>query len=453
MKSVTPAATVLPSIASTTLEAPGLGMRLQRALSWNLAGAACTSGCNFALTVIVARLLGREQFGQFGMVQSTAITLSGIAQLATGYTATKYVAEFRASDKPRAGRVIGLCSAVATATAALATLTLLFAGRWLATESLKAPQLSTDLMIASAFVCFATMNGYQSGVLAGLESYGAMARALVISSVANLAVAILGVLAAGLPGLLLGIGVGAAIQWAVFRQRLLVECRAKGIVVSYRDMGRERAIAFRFALPASISGLISMPAAWMANMFLARQAEGFSELALYSAAASLRSLILFLPLLLNRISMSLLNHERGRQDESVYRRLFLMNLAMTAGLIVLGIGGVAVAGPTLLTAFGKSFTAGYSVLIIVLAATAFEGIGQAPYQIIQSDERMWLSLGAIVLPRDITLVVAAYVLTPRFGAAGLATATAIASALSLISTALLAWKIGIRTTVGGRARA
>ena len=427
-------------------EGDSLAARLQRAVSWNLAGAAFTSLCNFALTVTAARVLGREQFGEFGMVQTTAVTISGIAQLATGYTATKYVAEFRARDRDRAGRVIGLCSTVAACTAAVATLTVLVAGRWLATESLKAPQLTIALMISSVFVCFATLNGYQSGILAGLESYGAMARALAASSLASLAAAVGGVLAGGLVGLLLGVGVGAAIQWALFRHVVNRECRAHGIRVSYRGVWHERTVALRFALPASLAGLVSMPAAWLANMFLARQPTGFSELGLYNAAASLRSLILFLPLLLNRVSMSLLNHERGRQNEPVFRRLFLLNLGMTTGLILFSVGAVAIAGPYLLGAFGRAFTDGYPVLLIVLAATTFEGMSQAPYQIVQSHERMWLSLGAIALPRDILLVAAAYVLAPRWGAAGLATATALASATGCVSTAMLAWRIGIRTS-------
>src|SRR5207244_8102038 len=157
----------------------------------------------------------------------------------------------------------------------------------------------------------------------------------------------------------------------------------------------------RFALPASLGGIISMPAAWLANAFLARQAAGFSELGIYNAATSLRSLILFLPLLLNQVSMSLLNHERGRREDGSYRRLFYINLGITAALLFAGGAVVAGLAPWLLLAFGKAFKAGYSVTIVVLIGTAFDGRIQAPYQLIQSHERIWLSVWLITIPRDV----------------------------------------------------
>jgi O-antigen/teichoic acid export membrane protein len=419
--------------------------RLGRALTWNVIGALCSSASNFVLMLAAARMLGREQFGEYGMIQSTALTVSGVAQLAIGYTATRYVSEFRASDKARAGRVIALCSAVGIATAAIATATLVLAAPWIATETLKAPQLTTGLVLSSALVCFATMGGYQTGVLAGLESYDAIARGLMLSSAMNLAAALAGALSFGLLGLLAGTGVGAALQWLIFRRLVVARCRENGIRISYAGMFRDRAIVFRFALPASIGGLIAMPAAWLANACLARQAAGFSELGLYSAAMSLRSLVLFLPLLLNQVTMSFLNHERGRQRPGSYRRIFYYNLGITGGLLFASVAVVSLIGPWVLALFGRSFTAGYAVTIVVLIGTAFEGIMQAPYQLIQTHERMWLSVAFVTLPRDVSRVVLASMLAPAMGAMGLATASAIASAIALCATVVLASAIGFET--------
>ncbi|HMD34731.1 MAG TPA: oligosaccharide flippase family protein [Vicinamibacterales bacterium] len=419
--------------------------RLGRALTWNVIGALCASASNFVLMLIAARMLGREQFGEYGMIQSTALTVSGVAQLAIGYTATRYVAEFRASDKERAGRVIGLCSAVGIVTAAIATATLVVAAGWIATETLKAPQLTTGLILSSALVCFATMGGYQTGVLAGLESYDALARGLMLSSVLNLAVAVTGAIAFGLLGLLAGAGVGSALQWLIFRRLVVARCRENGIRISYDGMFRERAIVFRFALPASIGGLIAMPAVWLANACLARQPAGFSELGLYSAAMSVRSLVLFLPLLLNQVTMSFLNHERGRQRAGSYRRIFYYNLGITAGLLLASVAVVSVIGPWVLALFGRSFSAGYAVTVIVIIGTAFDGIMQAPYQLIQTHERMWLSVAFVTVPRDVSRVVLASMLAPTMGAIGLAIASAIASAIALCTTVVLASAIGFQT--------
>ena len=48
-----------------------------------------------ALNLVSANLLGRFAFGEFTVVQGTLSTVGALAQVATGYTATKYVAELR----------------------------------------------------------------------------------------------------------------------------------------------------------------------------------------------------------------------------------------------------------------------------------------------------------------------------------------------------------------------
>src|SRR5579871_1188153 len=51
--------------------ADSLRGRFARGSFWSLMGAAIAQSSNLAASVIVARLLGREDFGKFGMIQST----------------------------------------------------------------------------------------------------------------------------------------------------------------------------------------------------------------------------------------------------------------------------------------------------------------------------------------------------------------------------------------------
>jgi len=110
----------------------GLRARFLHGITWNVVNALFTQGSVFLSNVIIANLLGREIFGEYGMIQSTLLTVSGIAQVATGITATKYVAEYRSTDKEKTGRILGLCSTVTFLTGCVATLLLLSEPRgWL----------------------------------------------------------------------------------------------------------------------------------------------------------------------------------------------------------------------------------------------------------------------------------------------------------------------------------
>ena len=407
--------------------------RLITGTALNFIATAFNQGSTLVVNILVARILMKEGFGEYAMVQSTLLTLATLGQLATGYTAAKYVAEFRSVAPQRAGRIMGLCALVSAAMACVATIVLVLIAPWLATSALKAPHLSVALMIGSGFVFFSAINGYQTGALSGLEAYGGLAKAGVVSGIMTVIAISLGAWAGGLNGTLVGLSVSAVLRCLIHSWWLRLEGKAQGIVPQYRgSLGQEKVIITRFALPAAIAGYYSMPMFWLANSFLVRQPGGYGEMALYSAANNLRLLVLFIPNVMNNVGLSILNNEKAKNDVSHYNRLFGSNvlhifLVSLAGILVVGIFG-----RSMLQLFGKDFGAGYTLLWLLLASTIFEGLSIALYQYVQSKAKIWLSFFSISVPRDAFLVIAAYYLVQSYGGAGLATAYLGSTILGLI---------------------
>ena len=117
--------------------------RFARGISWNVVSSVFTQGSVFLTNVVIANILGRDVFGEFGMIQNTVLFFAGMGQMATGVTATKYIAEFRSSDPARAGRILGLCSSVTFIAASIATLIIVLTASWLASAMLKSPPSNT----------------------------------------------------------------------------------------------------------------------------------------------------------------------------------------------------------------------------------------------------------------------------------------------------------------------
>ena len=159
-----------------TWAADSLRGRFARGAVWSLVGAVISQGCGLAASVITARLLGREQFGEYGIIQSTVGMFGVFAGMGLGLTATKYVAELRVTNPHRAGRIIALSTAVALGTATTAAVALSAAAPWLAASTLNAPNLSAELRIATGVLFLNALNGTQTGVLAGLEAFRTIAR-------------------------------------------------------------------------------------------------------------------------------------------------------------------------------------------------------------------------------------------------------------------------------------
>ena len=169
-------------------------------------------------------------------------------------------------------------------------------------------------------------------------------------------------------------------------------------------------------------------------------------MALFGAANTYRALVLFLPSNINVVGLSLLNNQRGSADDA-FRRVFWWNLTITVLAAVAGAAAVAAAGPWLLAVFGQGFVEGYGTLLVLMAAAVLEALTMAVYQIVQSHAKLWLSLFAIALPRDTLIVVSAFFLATRNGAAGLAWAHLIGWTVAACSVVLVATRIGIHAGV------
>src|SRR6185437_14118299 len=105
---------VLPKPASTSLHS-----RFGTGLAFNVVGAVFNQGSTFIFNIVAANLLGRQAFGKYAMIQSTLATLAMIAQMSAGFTATKFVAEFRSTNPRRAGAILSMLATFSVCTAGI----------------------------------------------------------------------------------------------------------------------------------------------------------------------------------------------------------------------------------------------------------------------------------------------------------------------------------------------
>ena len=131
----------------------------------------------------MARLLGKEEFGELGIIQATIGMFGTLAGFGMGLTANKHVAEFKHTDPARAGRILGLASATAWLSSGVMALSLLFSAPALAARTLAAPHLAGLLQAGALLLFLSGLNGAQTGALSGFEAFKTIARISLISGV------------------------------------------------------------------------------------------------------------------------------------------------------------------------------------------------------------------------------------------------------------------------------
>lgn len=412
-------------------------------MSWGFVGSVFNQGSTFAVNLLIANLLGRAIFGEYSVVQSTAVNTLQLAQLATGYTATKYLAEYRNANPERAGRILSVCGVIALAMSVLAALGLAGCSSVLATHVLRVPTLTGALRWSAAIVLFGVNGGFLTGAMIGLEEYRSLGICSVIAGTIYTIACTIGARSAGFQGALAGLTISYLAQTLVLALSLHRALHKHHIHVAARNLKSEFDVILRFTVPAALSGLSALPALWLATAALVRTPNGLDAVAIYAAAFNLRIAAMFLPHVVNNVGLAILNNERGQGTQSSYRRAFWTNWLSVVGFAVLVSGSLAVLAPYALRLFGRSFADGLRVAWILLGAAVIEATNLATSQILQNRERLWLNVVTYALPRDITLVTLAFIWAPRFGAVGVAFAFMTAQLVSALLVAIAVTRLGI----------
>lgn len=402
-----------------TWGADSLRGRFARGAVWSLIGAVISQGCALAASVITARLLGREQFGEYGMIQSTVGMFGVFAGMGLGLTATKYVAELRVTNPERAGRIIALSTAVALGTATTAVVALFAVAPWLAASTLNAPHLSAELRIAAGVLFLNALNGTQTGVLAGFEAFRTIARVNLTRGVLTFPLAVAGVLLWHLRGAVAALVVATAVGWILNYVAIRAECRRNRFAVRWEGFWSERVILWKFSLPAFLGGAMTSPAMWAASSILVNQPHGYAEMGVFSAANQWRAAVAFLPSLLSQPLLSMLSNLGGLGDSKPFRKLLRANLLLSFGLSVLIAVPIVLCSPWIMKAYGRDFLVGRPVLILLVLATVISSTASVIGQAIASLDRMWWGMGLNSVWALVLLASAAF-LVPRYGALGLA---------------------------------
>jgi O-antigen/teichoic acid export membrane protein len=173
-----------------------------------------------------------------------------------------------------------------------------------------------------------------------------------------------------------------------------------------------------FGLPGALSGLTASPALWLLQAAILRQPDGLVQLGRYLVASNLAVAVLLLPNIINGVGTTILNERRGADDADGFVAFFQDNLRATAIATLVGVAVVGIAGPLLLTIFGKDFRSAYPVLLVLLCASLPESLTIALNQVLQARAKMWQALLRINLPRDLVMPVLAWLLAPSLGASG-----------------------------------
>lgn len=407
----------------TRIKASPLGYRLARGAFWSLAGSMISRGLGLVSGILVARMLGKHDFGRFGMIQSTVGMFSTFAGFGMGLTANKHVAEFRKTDPIRAGRIIALSSLVAWVTGSVMTVTLLVFAPWMAVHTLASPDMTGLLRAGALVLLLGGVNGAQTGALSGFEAFRAIARVNFVAGALSFPVTVAGALCAGVEGAVwaqvVTLGLNALLNFAALKR----EAHNADIPLRPPGLFQEWRVLWRFSVPAVLGGAMTGPVSWAANALLANQANGYSDLGVYNAVLRIK----IVPELILGIVMApllpVLAERYAAHDSAGYNKAAGAAFSLSL-LLAVPFGLLQLAAPSLtLLPYGQAYAGHHGVVQWLMLDLAVIGLFNPMASILASMNKMWFGFGYNLAWGAVYFAFALW-LIPRYGATGLAAAFA-----------------------------
>ena len=399
---------------------------------WSFIGMAISQGLTLISSMIIARFLGNEGFGQLGIIRNTTGMFGVFAGFGLGLTATKYISEYQETNKKKTGQIIALTFIIAIISGGILTILQFSISDFLAKKILNAPTIVFELQLSSLIIFFSTMNGTQTGALAGFEAFKKIALVNLFKGLSSFPLLLIGVWLFNLKGVVIALILIEIIGWSLNRYILNEICRNSSIIINYSEYSLVISKLWEFSIPALLANIIVIPITWISFIFLVNQPNGYSEMGLFSAANQWRTALLFIPGVMGQAIIPIMSDNYGKKNYQIIKKV-LWNAIVINAIIVIPLGvGIILLSSLIMNLYGEGFQIGWFVLILCSITGCILSIQTPVGNVIAATGKMWYGF-LMNFGWAIVLLISSWYLVV-YGAVGLALAYLIAYIIHTIWT-------------------
>lgn len=298
--------------------------RLFKDAFWAVFGNGLGNALLLLAGIVIARFLGRDLYGEYGVVKTNMFYMAGFSTFGLVYSSTRYIAKYLSTDRTRiipvirsAIRITLLFSCVVAIAIALMADTL--------EKFLETPGISSAFRVLSIVIVLKAMASTGNGILAGLGEFSIIARTNVLSGLCMLATCIPLTYYWGLKGAFTSLAISQLFNlllnyWHIYRD-------SKRLPIYYRREDKATDL-LKFSFPIALQEISYAVCNWVGIMMLTKLAT-VSEVGIYSASAQWNAVIIMIPGLLSNVVLSHLSRSKGLQQHRLTYRLLAIYFACT----------------------------------------------------------------------------------------------------------------------------
>ncbi|WP_028908576.1 oligosaccharide flippase family protein [Xylanibacter ruminicola] len=402
-----------------------IGKRIAYGAFWSMTGTALGKFLVLVAGIICARILGKEIFGEFGMVRSTVGIFIVLGSAGIGITATRFISLYRTTDQDHSYSIYRLSLLFALCSGIVLTVCLMPMAKTISEVVLHSPHLSAAIQIAALILFASILNATLNGVLTGLEDFKSIAINTFIGSSIESILMVLGAWYYGLHGAIIGFGLGIVAQYIANHIAIRKDFKKYGITSTSHIARKDYRLIYSYCIPATLSALTVAPAFFIIRAMVVR-ATGYGELAIFEAADQWKVIILFIPTAVSQIVLPILS---STTDGKKFSKALLANIALIGVVSVVVAVIISILSPYIMPLYGSSFD-NQTPLMLLAASTVFSSIANVIEMAVCSKEKMWQNFALNLVWA--TILIACAQINISKGATGLALAVLVSYAIKCI---------------------
>lgn len=370
---------------------------------WAIFGNVIGKGLSLIAGVFVARFLGSDLYGEYGIVKDTMVMIAIFSSFGLGYTATKFIAE----DPKKSQMVHRVCMYITFVFSAFIAILLFILSDYVAMW-IEAVHLNKILRWSSIAIIFNAINTTQIGELAGFKLYKAIALNSTIVGVITFIITIplsyFFHLEGAVISLIISYACNCVLNYVVLRKQLAMYSSEKS------SAGASVKKILGFSLPVAMQESLFSITSWCGTWLLIKYA-GYDQLGIYSVAAQWGSVVLYIPGTLRNVALSHLSTTNNdmQANNKVLRLLLKVNFVST----FLPFLAVAVLSNWICSWYGDTYVGLQSILIVVTFSSIISSLANVLTQELMALNKNWFLFGSRFI-RDLSSLFMAFGLISIF---------------------------------------
>lgn len=307
--------------------------------------------------IIIARILGKDIYGEYGVVKTTMFQVAAFSTFGLGYTSTKYIAQYVKENQECLKEITKSVLRISLISSVSLCLILIFFSQELA-DFVNAPQLSMPFRFLGLIIVTRALSTVCSGLISGYKKFKEQGIFNIISGVTMLILSPVLTFYAGLIGSLLALLVSQLVLSSLYL--FLLHKLYDQLPSSNGELFTGR--IFKFSIPVAMQEFTFALSNWGGTMLMTKYSN-LGEVGIYSATAQWNSVIMFIPMLLSSVVLSYLSGISDKKEHNIILfRVLLINFVCVLVPFMI----VLICSKWICSMYGPSFSGMQSVLNILM---------------------------------------------------------------------------------------